>query len=366
VKNDLPSLHRRLPPVATLSGVPAGAGRFYARPDSAEQMNAAAVSDVSVTPGHKWPMAGLAVLGAAGSAVLGVPPAAALVAGAVLALLLGNPLAPTTGRVAQLILKIAVVGLGAGIHLDVVLAVGARSFGSTALTILLTLGAGLWLAARMGLRRDLSVLISAGTAICGGSAIAAVAGVINPKSDDTAIALSVVFLLNAVALIIFPPLGAMLGFSQHQFGIWSALAIHDTSSVVGAALTYGREAAEIATTTKLVRALWIAPVAMVIAWWWNRGKETERKGSRFPVPGFILGFLAVAALFSYCEPLAPWRSGISDLARRLFASTLFLVGLGFSRQALRHAGLRPVVFAVCLWLGVMVATAGAISAGWLQ
>lgn len=329
-------------------------------------MNAPTVSDFSVAPGHKWPMAGLAVLGAAGSAVLGVPPAGALAAGGALALLLGNPLAPTTGRVAQWILKIAVMGLGASIHLDVVLAVGARSFGSTALTILLTLGAGMWLAARMGLRRDLSILISVGTAICGGSAIAAVAAVINPKSDDTAIALSVIFLLNAVALLIFPPLGAALGFSQHQFGVWSALAIHDTSSVVGAALTYGREAAEVATTTKLVRALWIAPVAMLIAWWWNRGKGTERKGAGFPVPGFVLGFLTVAALFSYCEPLAPWRAGITDLARRLFASTLFLVGLGFSRQALRQAGLRPMVFAVCLWFSVMMATAGALSAGWLQ
>lgn len=310
-------------------------------------------------------MAGLAALGAAGSAVLGVPPAAALVAGVVLALVLGNPLASTTGRVAQWILKIAVVGLGAGIHLDVVLSVGARSFGSTALTILLTLGSGLWLAARLGLRRELSVLISAGTAICGGSAIAAIAGVINPKSDDTAIALSVVFLLNAVALLIFPPLGAALGFSQHQFGVWAALAIHDTSSVVGAALTYGREAADVATTTKLVRALWIAPVAMLISWWWHRGRAGGGKGFRPIVPGFIVGFLVVAALFSYCPPLAPWRAGITDLARRLFASTLFLIGLGFSRQALRNAGFRPVVFAVCLWFAVMVATAGAISAGWL-
>lgn len=328
-------------------------------------MNPSAVSEFPANPGRKWPMAGVAILGAAGSAVLGVPPAGALVTGVALALLFGNPLAPTTGRVAQWTLKTAVVGLGAGINLGVVLSVGARSFGSTALTILLTLGAGLWLARRMGLRRELSVLISAGTAICGGSAIAAIAAVIKPKSDDTAIALSVVFLLNAVALIIFPPLGAALGFSQHQFGVWAALAIHDTSSVVGAALTYGREAADVATTTKLVRALWIAPVAMLIAWWWNRDKETGRQGFRFRVPGFILGFLVVAALFSYCAPLAPWRAGITDLARRLFATTLFLIGLGFSRQALRHAGLRPVVFAVCLWLAVMVVTAGAISTGWL-
>lgn len=308
----------------------------------------------------------LIVAGALLCIFLAVPSAYALLTGVAVALLLGNPVPELTGKSAQWLLKTAVIGLGAGINLSVIVAVGVRSFWLTAISIFLSLAAGMWLAKSLRLRDELGILISAGTAICGGSAIAAVSGVIKPKAEDMAVSLSIVFLLNALALLIFPPLGAMLGFDQHQFGTWAALAIHDTSSVVGAALAYGKEAAEVATTTKLVRALWIAPMVMMVAFWWSRKTETQNRHFRFPIPLFILGFFLVAVIFTYFEALAPWRSDITALAKRLFSATLFLIGVGFSRSAVKRVGVRPVLLAVILWVAVMVSTAAVLMAGWVR
>ena len=303
--------------------------------------------------------------GAIACVVWAVPTAVALVAGIALALVLADEEAGLLGaRMAQPLLKISVVGLGAGMNLGVVFRVGAQGVGYTVVSIGLTLAAGLWLGRRMRLQPDPALLISAGTAICGGSAIAAVAGVIKPKPHDITVALTTVFLLNAVALLVFPGIGHALGFSERQFGLWAALAIHDTSSVVGAALSYGHEALNVATTVKLTRALWIVPVAIAIGLW--RGKRPDAGPRHLPVPLFIVGFIATAALFTYFAPLASWRQPVTTAAQRLFAVTLFLVGCGFSRAALRNVGIRPLVVGVALWIGIAVATAAALSAGWIR
>jgi len=305
----------------------------------------------------------LLAAGTLGCLIWRVPAAYALFGGAFVALALGNPFSAWSNRLAHAALKAAIVGLGAAVQFGVVLAVGLKSAGMTALTILLVLVAGLWLARRMGLAADLGVLISAGTAICGGSAIGAVAGALNTRAQDTTLALGVIFLLNPLCLLLFPPIGHLLGLSQSEFGLWAALSIHDTSSVVGAAMAYGPEALEVGTLIKLVRALWIVPVALALSFWWVRAGHGQGKGVRVQMPLFIVGFLAVAAAFTYLDFLAPWREWVSEGAKRLFVATLFLIGAGLSRAALREVGLRPVGFGVALWLFVSVATAAAIKAG---
>jgi uncharacterized integral membrane protein (TIGR00698 family) len=307
------------------------------------------------------------VTGAAACLWWAVSPGIALLGGMLVALVLGDARVGEVGaRPAQLLLKISVVGLGAGMNLGVVWRVGAQTAGYTAVGIALTLALGRWLGRRAHLPRDVALLVTVGTAICGGSAIAAIAGVIRPKRQDVTVALTTVFLLNALALLIFPGIGHALGFSQRQFGLWAALAIHDTSSVVGAAMAYGREAVSVATTVKLTRALWIVPVAVAVGYRRRVSGEKSVDRRRLPLPIFILGFLAAAALFTYWAPLAAWRLPVTAGAQRLFAVTLFLIGSGFSRAALRAVGIRPLVIGVALWLAVGTATAGALLSGWIH
>ena len=180
------------------------------------------------------------------------------------------------------------------------------------------------------------MLVTVGTAICGGSAIAAVAPVIRAKNHDVSVALATVFFLNAVALFIFPPIGHHFGLGQRQFGVWSALAIHDTSSVVGAAMQYGARALEIATTIKLTRALWIVPVTLIIGMLWNRGTEAKGKG-KAKRPWFILGFLAAAAIVTLIPVLKPAGHDVFVGAQRSLVVTLFLIGSGLSREALQRS-----------------------------
>jgi uncharacterized integral membrane protein (TIGR00698 family) len=309
----------------------------------------------------------LLVTGASACLWWTLSPGIALLGGILIALVLGDQRVGDYGaRSAQLLLKISVVGLGAGMNLGAVWRVGAQTAGYTAISIVLTLALGRWLGRRVHLPRDVALLVAVGTAICGGSAIAAVAGVIKPKREDITVALTSVFLLNALALLIFPGIGHALGFSPRQFGLWAALAIHDTSSVVGAAMTYGREAVSVATTAKLTRALWIVPVALAIGYRRRVPGEERVSLRRLPVPLFILGFLATAALFTYWAPLASWRLSVAAGAQRLFAVTLFLIGSGFSRAALRGVGIRPLVIGVALWFAVGTATAGALMGGWIH
>jgi uncharacterized integral membrane protein (TIGR00698 family) len=291
-------------------------------------------------------------------------PGIALMIGIVLALSIGNPYPLTTARVITPLLQISVVGLGAGMNLIEVGHAGVHGFFYTVIGISLTLTVGLMLGRLLGTQRDTSLLVTVGTAICGGSAIAAVAPVIRARSQDVSVALATVFFLNAVALIIFPPIGHHLGLGQIQFGIWSALAIHDTSSVVGAAMQYGARALEIATTIKLTRALWIVPVTLVIGSLWNRGGE-ETGAGKAKRPWFILGFVAAAALVTWMPSLKPAGHLVFVAAQRSLVVTLFLIGSGLSRSALLMVGKRPLIQGFILWIVMGTATLGAILIGWI-
>jgi uncharacterized integral membrane protein (TIGR00698 family) len=227
-----------------------------------------------------------------------------------------------------------------------------------ALSIGLTFG---WL---LRTERDTSLLITVGTAICGGSAIAAVAPAIRAKNNDVSVVLATVFFLNAVALLVFPPIGHHLGLSQMQFGVWSALAIHDTSSVIGATMQYGARALEIATTIKLTRALWIVPVTLAIGMIWQRGGAVTA-ASRPKRPWFILGFLGSAALVTWIPALTPSGRIVFLCAQRLLVGTLFLIGSGLSRHALQAVGRRPIIQGFFLWVVMGAGTLGAILLGWI-
>jgi uncharacterized integral membrane protein (TIGR00698 family) len=268
----------------------------------------------------------------------------ALIAGIALALWLGNPVKAQTQKASGLVLKTAVVGLGFGLPLDVVLATARDSLLLTIATIGLALLAGWWLAKWLKVEAVLGQLLSAGTAICGGSAIAAVAPVLRAKSETIAVAVAVVFLLNALGLVIFPPLGHWLGLSQSEFGLWAALAIHDTSSVVGAAASYGNEALAVATTAKLARAIWIVPLVLLFGIV-NRSRDNQ---NAFPL--FISFFLIASLIRTLVPALADIAPLITGAARALFALSLLWIGAGITRTTLQNMSLRPLLLAVLLWL----------------
>jgi uncharacterized integral membrane protein (TIGR00698 family) len=294
-----------------------------------------------------------------------VSPGIALMAGIVLALTVGNPYPLSTARVITPLLQISVIGLGAGMNLVEVGHAGVHGFFYTVIGITLTMSIGLTMGWLLGTERDTSLLVTVGTAICGGSAIAAVAPAIRAKSHEVSVALATVFFLNAVALFIFPPLGRHFGLTQMQFGVWSALAIHDTSSVVGAAMQYGARALEIATTIKLTRALWIVPVTLVIGMLWNRSR-TEKGTGKAKRPWFILGFLAAAAIVTWIPTLKPAAHGVFVGAQRSLVVTLFLIGSGLSRRALQVVGRWPLIQGFLLWIIMGTGTLGAILLGWLR
>ena len=249
-------------------------------------------------------------------------------------------------------------------NLDTVARVGLQGFGYTAVGITLALLLGHLLGRALSVPRTAALLTSAGTAICGGSAIAALAPVLQADEEDTSVALGTVFLLNAAALLIFPAIGHALHLGERSFGLWAALAIHDTSSVVGASAGYGPEALAVATTTKLARALWILPLTLGAGMLAAR----TRPGSapRAKRPWFILGFLAAAALVTYLPALRPAGLLLSELAKRSLVLTLFLLGLGLSRESLARVGLRPLLHGVLLWAGVGGGSLAAIRLGWIH
>jgi len=286
---------------------------------------------------------------------LGAPSWAALLAGFALALAFGRPAPPALKIWTARVLQWGVIGLGAGMNLQVVLKVGASGAVLTAMTLAFTLLMGRLIGRALRVPGDTSLLLTVGTAICGGSAIAAVSSVMKPKTQEISISLAVVFMLNAVALIIFPPIGHLVGLSQESFGRWAALAIHDTSSVVGAGLAYGPTALDVATTTKLARALWIVPLTLGIAL--ARQRENPDGFKAIKWPWFIGGFLLAAAVFTWLPVLAPLKVVVGVLAKRLLVLALFLIGLSLSRDALRTVGWRPLAQGVLLWV--------VIGGGWL-
>lgn len=305
-------------------------------------------------------------VGAIASLLPWTPPWAALLAGTALALTLGNPCATASARAAKWLLQIAVVGLGAGVNLSIVARVGVSGLGYTFVGLLATFALGAWLAGRLGIAPKVAALICAGTSICGGSAIAAAAPAIGARMEETSVSLAVVFLLNGVALLVFPPVGTWLHLDSHAFGLWCALAIHDTSSVTGAALTHGHNALIIATTVKLARALWIVPVALVLGAWFRRRDPSAPARGRVTVPWFIAGFVGISALFTFVPALQPLAHPVTLVSHALLTLTLYLIGAGLSHAVLRAVGVRPLVHAVLLWIVIGSATLAAILAGLIQ
>jgi uncharacterized integral membrane protein (TIGR00698 family) len=295
-----------------------------------------------------------------------LPTWGALLAGVAVTLVLGNPWTARTKSLTPQLLAVSVMGLGAAMNLRTVAVVGLQGFGYTLVGIGATLAMGALLGRVLAVRRATGTLVSVGTAICGGSAIAAAAPVIGADDEETSAALGIVFLLNATALLLFPAIGHHFGLTQHAFGLWAALAIHDTSSVVGAAATYGPEALVVATTTKLVRALWIVPVTLGLGALVARPAAGSTGRPKAKRPWFILGFLAAAALVSFLPALQPAGKLVASLAQRLLVLTLFLLGLGLSRAALARVGARPFFMGFVLWLLVASGTLGALLLGWIR
>lgn len=290
----------------------------------------------------------------------------ALVLGLVFGGLMQHPFPDLSRHWTPKLLTYAVVGLGASVNLELALRVGASGFLYTALGIGLTLLLGLILGRVFKQNDRIAVLLSVGTAICGGSAIAAVAPVIRAKQEEISIAIGVVFILNAASLFLFPSIGHALHLTQEQFGMWAALAIHDTSSVVGATLAYGDTALRIGTTIKLARALWIVPVTFLTGMLWAKYFSEPSEDGQKPArkyPWFILGFLAMAALATWVPMFAEIGHGISDVAKRVMILSLFLIGSNLNISILKGLGLKSVMHAVLLWLIVAATTLFCIMSG---
>jgi uncharacterized integral membrane protein (TIGR00698 family) len=283
-----------------------------------------------------------------------VPSGIALLAGIAFALVIGNPFPSITKSWCPRLLQLSVVGLGAGMNLVVVGKAGLHGVGYTVVGILATFALGALIGKLLRVDDKTSTLVGAGTAICGGSAIAAVAPVIKATSAQVAVAMATVFFLNAAALFIFPWVGHLAGMGQAQFGLWSALAIHDTSSVVGASMQYGHEALEVATTVKLARALWIIPLVFALG---------ARKAKP---PFFILGFLAASAVVTWVPASQSVGNAVAMVARRFLVLTLFLIGSNLTASTLRDVGARPFLQGLLLWIVVGSATLLVILSGWVN
>lgn len=281
-------------------------------------------------------------------------PPVALALGLALGLTLGNPWPKQTAKGTKLLLQASVVGLGFGMNMDAVIRAGTQGVGFTIATIAGTLILGAVIGWAMSIPRRTTHLIASGTAICGGSAIAAVGPVMGASDEEMSVSLGTVFILNAVALFVFPPLGAALGLTQAQFGIWSAVAIHDTSSVVGAAAKYGAEALQIATTVKLTRALWIIPLALGTAF------AVHRRAAKVTIPWFIVLFFGAAAVRTWVDNPMGLFDHVVWAARRGLTLTLFLIGAGLTLPKLKAVGARPLLLGVALWIVVSIATLVAV------
>lgn len=289
----------------------------------------------------------------------GSPPIA-LALGLLLAFTIGNPFPQLNGKPVKYLLQASVVLLGFGMNLDAVYKAGKDGIAFTVVTIFGTLILGYFVGKLLKVNDKTSTLISSGTAICGGSAIAAVAPAINAESDEITVSLGTVFVLNSIALFIFPIVGHALGLSQNQFGVWAAIAIHDTSSVVGAAAAYGSDSLIIGTTVKLARALWIAPIALLFAYIY-RDKDSNSK-TKVAIPWFIVLFLAATAFRSYAPSfiMPSIFESIVNLAKAGLTVTLFLIGAGLSHATLEKFGYMALLQGVILWVVISLVSLWAV------
>ena len=279
-----------------------------------------------------------------------VTPPVALFLGLAFALLCGQAYPAFNKKVSKKLLQYSVVGLGFGMNLHASLASGGEGMAFTIISVAGTMIVGMLIGVKMlHLNRDTAYLVSSGTAICGGSAIAAVGPVIKARESDMSVALATIFVLNAVALFVFPVLGQWLGMSQQEFGMWAAIAIHDTSSVVGAGATYGEEALQVATTIKLTRALWIIPLALITSLIFKNGDK------RINIPWFILWFIVAILINTYALDCIPEvGKTISGLARKGLIITMFFIGASLSTDVLKAVGVKPLIQGVLLWIVISV------------
>ncbi len=287
-------------------------------------------------------------------------PPIALALGLIMAFTIGNPFPEQTKKTTKYLLQISVVLLGFGMSLGNVVKAGKDGVLFTIATIFGTLILGFAIGKLLKINEKISALISSGTAICGGSAIAAVAPAIDADTDEISVSLGTVFILNSVALFVFPIIGHSLNLTENQFGVWAEIAIHDTSSVVGAAAKYGDEALLIATTVKLARALWIAPIALLFAFLY-RAKDSEKK-TKIVIPWFIFLFLLATVIRTYTPAEVPPSifDSLVNLAKAGLTVTLFLIGAGLSRETLRNVGIKPLVQGILLWLVISVVSLWAV------
>ncbi|MGM5630611.1 putative sulfate exporter family transporter [Apibacter raozihei] len=280
----------------------------------------------------------------------------ALLLGIIFSFVLGNPFPAMTKKITQYLLQFSVVGLGFGMDMFTAIKVGSEGLIFTVGSIMLTLFIGTLLGRSLKINKKISMLISSGTAICGGSAIAATSPIIQANEHETSISLATIFILNSIALFLFPFIGHLLNLSQEQFGFWAAIAIHDTSSVVGAAQHYGSKALEIATMVKLERALWIIPLSIFIIFTFKSEKGSNKK--KIKIPYFIFLFLLAIVFNTYVPEYFPLFKRIDNylvlISKRGLTLTLFLIGAGLSLTSIRQVGVKPLLQGVGLWLFISV------------
>lgn len=289
--------------------------------------------------------------------VCGMPfisPAIALFLGLLFAFVADHPFPKFSKKSSKYLLQFSVVGLGFGMNLHESLQTSKDGMIFTVFSVVAVMLLGIFLGKKMMINKKTSYLISSGTAICGGSAIAAVAPVVKADDHEISISLGTIFILNAIALFIFPPIGHLLQLTQEQFGMWAAIAIHDTSSVVGAGAAYGEKALEIATMVKLTRALWIIPLTFVTMFIFRQ------KDAKISIPWFILLFvlaMVVNTFFDFSETLS---NSIVWLAKKGMTITLFLIGSGLSATVIKQVGIKPIIQGVALWIFIAVISLGVI------
>ena len=283
-----------------------------------------------------------------------VTPPVALFLGLVFALTCGQAYPTFNKNVSKKLLQYSVIGLGFGMNLHASLASGKEGMLFTIVSVFGTLLIGMFIGCKLlKINRNTAYLISSGTAICGGSAIAAVGPIIKAKDSDMSMALATIFILNAIALFLFPALGHWLGMTQQEFGTWAAIAIHDTSSVVGAGAAYGEEALQVATTIKLTRALWIIPLALLTA------VIFRSEGKKISIPWFILFFIVAMLLNTYVLTDIPQVGQfIYGIARKGLVITMFFIGASLSIDTIKSVGIRPLLQGILLWL---VISAGSLA-----
>lgn len=280
-----------------------------------------------------------------------ITPALALFAGLVFALIFPMPFPKFNKKGSKYLLQASVVGLGFGMNVVTALKSGSEGMMFTIVSVIGVMAFGILIGIWMHLNRKTAYLISSGTAICGGSAIAAVGPVLKADDHEMAVSLGVIFILNAIALFIFPPIGHYFGMTQAQFGTWAAIAIHDTSSVVGAGDAYGAEACQIAMLIKCTRALWIIPLAFATMFIFR-----DKKGSKVSIPWFIFLFVAAMVVNTYCGIPSAVSDTIVYISKKALVVTLFFIGAGLSVGMVKKVGIRPLLLAILLWIIIGVSS----------